>query len=359
MNRLRRRSRAAVLVILVLIAVAVVAGRRHSACGGPAPGLAAGALGGKLLADLVEVPCPSSGRVSYATRDNLGAQMGALDPIDDPAGGYLGVYHSPTQARIAGQVSYSVALAHSKNLISWTRIRVIDPVGASMATLASIPGDPGYLLAYEKSTGKLDHIRVIYYGTLRALLRGRAGATVDLPVRFSRYSNGTPSFGSIDWRGGLARSIVQLAFHYEASGPGGTPGPDREATGTLDGFRRWTARRDATIDGVLDRLGLLGSHGDRRQFTFNGSVWRIYEAQSKFGDFATWHVLLYDVARNQFEPLELTLNDGSFATSFGNPIVDVLRGPGGHGEVLAVTMFVFGTGGASREAGELVYYQPL
>ncbi|MGO9959006.1 MAG: hypothetical protein ACLP50_24080 [Solirubrobacteraceae bacterium] len=36
-----------------------------------------------------------SGRASSDTVDNLGEQIGALDPIPDPAGGYVGVYHTP------------------------------------------------------------------------------------------------------------------------------------------------------------------------------------------------------------------------------------------------------------------------
>src|ERR1700749_3285336 len=47
------------------------------------------------LQQLIEnVPCAGSGQVSYGTADNLGGAMDVLDPISDPSGGYLGVYHT-------------------------------------------------------------------------------------------------------------------------------------------------------------------------------------------------------------------------------------------------------------------------
>jgi len=359
MPRRSHRTRTAAFFLLILLLLVVFARPPRQACHANGPGAVAGALGGWLTAALEEVPCPDSGRVVYDARDNLDAPMDALDPIDDPAGGYLGVYHVPGRPLARGQLNYEVVLAHSDDLIDWTRVRVLDPVGASMPTLAAIPGTPGYLLAYEKSTGKVDYIRLVYYSSLATLLKGQVDATVGLPLRFSSLANGTPSFVSIDWAGGLDHSVIQLAFHYEAPTSRGLTGPDREATGTLYGFRRWQARRDTATDAALVKLGLAGSHGDRRQFSFDGTQWRVYEAQLQLGNFATWHLLLYDVATRQFEPLELALADGHFGTSFGNPIATVLRSPTGRGQVLAVTVFVFGSGAAAREAGELVYYQPI
>lgn len=359
-DRRGRRGRLWVGGLLGLLALLVLPGllrHRPPPCHRGVPGVKAA---GVWLTDaLSDVPCPGTGRVVYGATDDHGSPMDALEPLADPAGGYLAVYHSPTRQVVHGQSNFMVSLARSDNLISWRRVRVLDPAGASMPDLRPIPGTPGYLLAYEKSAGAFDYIRLCYYGTLAALLGGRPEATVGLPLRFSRYSDGTPSIVSIDWRGGPARSVVQLAFHYEAPLADGRPGPDREALGTLVGWRRWSARRDRATDGALSALGLGGSHGDRRQFEYAGRTWRVYEAQAKPGSFADWHVLLEDVGSGRIVPLTLSTALGRFATSFGNPIVEVLPGTGGRGRVLAVSVFVFSSGAAAAAAGELVYAQPI
>jgi hypothetical protein len=297
----------------------------------------------------------------YQAKDNLGDQLGALDPIADPAGGYLGVYHSPIGSPPGATAEdLEITLAGSADLIHWRRIAVLDRAGASNPTLRAIPGNPGYLLAYEKALGaRSPHvIRISYYPTLARLRANRASAHVDLPLRFSPFSNGTPSFSSIRWRGGLHRSIIELGFHYEtAIGLG--PGRDQEATGTLRGFSHWTASRGAQINGLLDQHGFLGAHGDRRQFSFDGNVWRVYESSTTRRGFETWHVLLYEVSSDRLSPLAISTATGAFSTSFAAPTVTVLPSPDGSGQVLAVTMFVFSRGPSPKQPGELIYYQPI
>ena len=47
------------------------------------------------LRGLIEsVPCADSERMSYGTTDDVGGSMDVLDPITDPTGGYIGVYHT-------------------------------------------------------------------------------------------------------------------------------------------------------------------------------------------------------------------------------------------------------------------------
>ena len=41
-------------------------------------------------------------------------------------------------------------------------------------------------------------------------------ASLGLPRRFSPFNNGTPSFLGIRWDGSPRRSVIALAFHYEA-----------------------------------------------------------------------------------------------------------------------------------------------
>jgi hypothetical protein len=353
-----RRRWSVVLGLIVLLVLAIAfGGRRHSAActAHRLPKLTAGDTQLWLLSAIVAIPCPSTGRAVYHLRDSRHEPAGVLDPIDDPRGGYLGVYHSEIRSGPGGKsVNFEVSLAHSTDLVHWSWIRTLDPAGASMATLQPVPGG-GYLLAYEKRANRVDFIRMRYYRSLAGLESGGPAASLDLPLRFSREANGTPSFLGVAWHGSLRRSVLAIAFHYLTRTSAGWV--DREAIGVLRGFRHWSAQPDTTVDGELERLGFVGSHGDLRQFSFGGSTWRVYEAQDQAR--GSWHVLLYDVAARHFQPLRLNTASGRYATSFGNPIVRVLRAPGGRGRVLVTTVFVFNTGGSASGAGELLYYQPL
>jgi hypothetical protein len=321
-----------------------------AAAGAPQPQRAAA----QLQSLIGNVPDADSGRSSYGTTDNLGGSMDVLDPITDPAGGYLGVYHTeygpdPSQFRIS--------LAHSDDLIHWTRIVVLDPVGASMPTLRAVPGG-GFLLAYEKKTPHAGNIvRLRYYGSLGKLQAARFAAQRDLPRTFSRYNEGTPTILSVTWHHALARSVIHIGFHYETE-TRRSPGPDREAIGTLVDFKRWTARTETPVDAALDQQGLSGSHGDWRQFSFAGNRWRVYEGQAAWGDFGSWRVLLEDTSNGRLYPLTLSSDTRGIAGSVANPTVAVRPAPDGNGQVLVVTLYLF----AARSPavpGELVYYQPL
>ncbi len=307
------------------------------------------------LQGLIEnVPDADSGRASYGTTDNLGGSMDVLDPIADAAGGYLGVYHTeygPDPSR------FRISLAQSADLIHWTRIVVLDPVGASMPTLRAVPNG-GFLLAYEKKTPAAGNIvRLRYYRSLGKLEAGRFAAQRELPQTFSRYNDGTPTILSVTWHHALARSVIHIGFHYETEARR-SPGPDREAIGTLVDFKRWTARAVTPLDAALDRQGLSGSHGDWRQFSFAGNRWRIYEGQATWGDFGSWRVLLQDMSSGRLYPLTLSSDTQGIARSVANPTVAVRPAPDGDGQVLVVTLYLFAAH-APAVPGELVYYQPL
>jgi hypothetical protein len=305
------------------------------------------------------IPCPQTGRVSFNTRDNLGESMSVLDIVPSPTGGYLGVYH--TQVAPPGRpalADFKISIARSTDLIHWTRVAVLDPTGASMPTLRAIPGQSGFLLAYEKRIRDGgDVIRLRYYPSLYWLLAGDYAAQRDLPRLFSPYNNGTPTIEWIHWHGGLRRSAIGLGFHYQ-SVPGGQRGPDREATGTVHEFRTWSARPDQSMDNALDREGLIGSHGDWRGFSFDGEDWRLYEAQTAYNDFGTWRVILDSPSSGRMYPLTLTMGARPVTSSFANPIARLEPAPSGGGQVLVVTMFLF-SARAAGAGGELVYYQPV
>jgi hypothetical protein len=312
---------------------------------------------GRLEGLIEDVPCPKTGRVSYNTSDNLGDPMAVLDTVPDPEGGYLGVYHTAFGSRAGAKTwAFRTSLAHSADLIHWTRIAVLDPIGATMPTVRPIPRAPGYVLAYEKRLSRGGNVvRVRYYRTLGDLLAGRFANQRDLPREFSPYNNGTPTIVSIRWNGAITRSVIALGFHYQTA-PRARPGPDREAIGTLSGFRRWSPHPDSSTDAELDRAGLRGSHGDWRGFSFEGGSWRVYEAQTSYNDFGTWRVLLD--SSGQMRPLTLSTTSGAVSSSIGNPVAEVEPAPDGHGQVLVITMFLFGPY-APGEGGELVYYQPI
>jgi len=319
-----------------------------------------GTSAASVLELLIErVPCRRSGRISYSTTDDHGDQLGVLDPIEDPSRGYLGVYHSPYGLPAGSTAAgFRVSLARSYDLIHWHRIAILDPAGATEPVLFALPRTRGYLLAYEKNDSASNHlVRIRYYSALKHLLVGRFAAQLDLPRRYVIHNNGTPDIESVAWHGSLARSVINLTFHYEA-GPG-RRGPDREAFGTVYGFRRWRSHTDRRVDQLLDSHGFRASHGNVHEFSFANHRGRLYEAQTRLHDFATWRVLLYDYSTRRLRPLTLTTAHRSFRTSFGEPIAEVARAPSESGRVLIVTMFVFGTGQAAREGGELVYYQPL
>lgn len=354
-----RRARALATALMIGLVLAACGAGAPNACHARPQPSAGGDLTRRLIGLLEQGPCAPQAGYAYGARDNRGAPLDVLDPIADPAGGYLGVYHVRVH-RPGPAATYQVLLAHSHDLITWTRLRVLVPAGASMPTLRGVPGGSGFLLAYEKraATANTHLIRVQWYRSRTALLAGHPAMGVDLPRRYSRFNNGTPSFWAIRWHGSPARSALELAFHYEdARGAG--PGADREAVGVLIGFRRWITHRDTRIDGLIDQTGLTGSHGDQRQFEWAGRPWRVYEANPAVFAFGDWHTVLDDVAANRVHPLTIETPLGRFSTSFGNPTAAILPAPSGHGRVLVMTLFVFSSGQAAREAGELVFYRPL
>lgn len=351
MNGRRRRPALVVLLLLVLIVAAVVS-RGGGTCRSVAPHLHA--HGAALVAGVLsDPPCPATGRAVYNARDDGGLPLDVLDPIVDPRGGYLGVYHSSRGASGPRSRIFDVNLGHSSNLISWHRLRVLAP-RASMGTLRPIPGAAGFLLAVERQGGH-DTVALAYYPNLAAVLAARPAAAVDLPLRFSRLANGTPSFVRIAWNGGLRRSRITLTFHYLVRA-----GVDREAIGVVDGFNRnWRAHRDRTTDLLLSEAGFAGNHGDQRLFVAGGRPWRVLEAQVHPHDFATWHLVLLDPRSGSLNGLTLHLRDGARSASFGNPVAAVLPAPHGHGHVLVMTVFVFSNGPAAADAGELIFYRHL
>jgi hypothetical protein len=137
---------------------------------------------------------------------------------------------------------------------------------------------------------------------------------------------------------------------------------DRQARGTLTGFRTWTAATDPQLDAAIEQAAAAagerigGNIGDRDHLRWRGRDYDLVEAQGRRGDFASWRVYLYDRAVRTAQRLNIVTHGGS--TAFANPTATVLRDPAGRQAVM-VTLFVPGEGAAPGEAGSLLYHVPV
>jgi hypothetical protein len=281
----------------------------------------------------------------YDARDSLGNRMDTAKVIASPAGGYLAVYHS-------GRVCH---LATSSDLMEWTHMGVIDEP-ATQPTIATTP-DGGLLTATEFDDGHGGRLRVHHWPTLEALLRGRPARQFLAARTLSACNEGTPSITRIAFGADADATTIDIRFHYHRDCR-----VDRQARGTLTGFRRWTASTDPTLDAAIERAAAAaggrvgGNIGDRDHLRYQGRSYDLVEAQGREGDFGTWRVYLHDRSAGTARRLEIVTHGGS--TAFANPTATLLRDPSGR-EALMVTLFLPGEGAAPGEAGSLLYYVPL
>jgi hypothetical protein len=281
----------------------------------------------------------------YGARDSLGNRMDTAKVIQSPQAGYLAVYHS-------GDVCH---LAVSDDLMTWTPRAVIDQP-ATQPTIATAP-DGGLLTAAEFNHGHGGQLRIRYWATLDALLRGRATRDFLAPRTLSTCNEGTPSIRRIVFDPDVDASVIQLGLHYHRRCR-----VDRQARGTLTDFGSWTAAADPALDAAVvhaakaggQRIG--GNIGDRDQVRYRGRAYDLIEAQGREGDFASWRVYLVDRAAMVARRVEVVTHGGS--TAFANPTATWLRDPSGRGAIM-VTLFLPVEGAAAGEAGSLLYYMPV
>ena len=171
----------------------------------------------RLAGLLGDVPAATAFR--YDAHDSVGNGMDTAKVIPSPAGGYVAVYHDHEICH----------LATSADLMTWTHRAVIDEP-ATQPTVAST-GDGGLLTAVNDS--RRGRFRLRYTLTWTAGARGPAG-----PRGSSTADEGTPSVRRIGLDTDLDSSWVELGFHYHRDCR-----VDRQALGTLTGFRAWTAAR--------------------------------------------------------------------------------------------------------------------
>jgi len=285
----------------------------------------------------------------YGARDSLGNPLETLKILRNPAGGYLGVYHS----RSKGVLSVKVGV--STDLLRWTYRATLD-AHASQATLAALP-DGGFLLAEEADNKGLavprrSWLRFRHYPSLQALLTSRPDRSFDAPhtlVPARSGAEGTPSIDQVKLAPDLDHSSVAVGFHYLKDGR-----TDRQASGTLVNFSSWTTRARSDKDAALEAEGVDGNVGDRDVVSYQDKTEEVIEAQVTAG--GAWQVYLYDPSTRQATPLRIRTHKGS--RGFANPTVTVLPAPSGTPAVV-VTLFLPLTGAARGEAGELIYYREL
>jgi hypothetical protein len=290
-----------------------------------------------LLDLLTDVPAATA---RYRVHDDRGHSMDTLKVIENPAGGYLGVYHT-----LAG-TGFAVHLATSTDLLTWTH-RVVLDAPASQPTIAETPG-AGFLVVTEAGGGgQPAWLRFRQYRDLRRLLAGDANRIFDAPhtqVPPGQLAEGTPNVYA-------TTPAIDVGFHYFRDGD-----VDRQARGTLTGFGHWITRREPGIDAAIEAWGVAGNIGDRDVLPWRGHRYNLQEGQLRKGDWGSWRVFLYDWAAGEAYPVPIRTHGGS--TAFGNPTATVLTGPAGE-LVLVVTVFLFGEGAAPGEAGQLVYFRPI
>ena len=275
--------------------------------------------------------------------------MDGLKVIDDPRGGYLGVYHTTEAHRV-----HVSRVATSPDMLNWTRRAVISS-RASMPTV-KVLADGSVLVAEEADNNKSaararTWIRVKYYRSVDALLAGRADRVVNLPHTLVPHvgAEGTPDIRSVRLRPDLGRSNIVLGFHYFRDGK-----VDRQAYGRLTDFRSWRTTRLPALDAPIERLGVSGNIGDRDTVVVGGRRLALVEGQGAVGDFGTWRIYMHDgrTARR------MNIRTDAGSTAFANPTVSWVRAPSGAPAVV-VTLFIPQEGARGGESGVLVYYREI
>ncbi len=277
----------------------------------------------------------------YGARDDRGQVLDTIKIIENPEGGYLGVYHS----YIAG--TFQVRLAASTSLLDWTFAGTLE-TGASQPTLAGL-SDGGYVVAFEKEGEGGSHLRFQHYPSLARLLEGVPQRVFDAPRTLSPFHEGTPNIHRVTMSDGIDDSEIIVGFHYFDP----NLGVDRVASGILRNFATWTTKHEAAYNGELIAMGAEGNIGDRDRGAFLGKEYNLQEVQFAIGDWRSWRVLLYDVMEGAFTLLDIKTHAGS--VSFANPTFTVLKSPSG-ADAVVVTYFLPHEGARDGEAGQLIFY---
>jgi len=212
-----------------------------------------------------------STRHAYGLRDDTGRTMDALQVVEHPHQGYLGVYHTLEDG------VFRANLARSSDLMLWQFVRGIGGLRTAMPSIYGT-SNLGFLVVFEASdaAGEI-HLHFDAYANLADLEGGRPLRSFDAPILLSSTSvkaEGTPCIESVfldpDWD----HSLVELSFHYFDER---RPAVDRQARGWLRNFSHWTAKPEASLDEAMEQLGIQGNLGDRDVAASPKGLWRVIE----------------------------------------------------------------------------------
>jgi hypothetical protein len=288
---------------------------------------------------------PTATGYRYGVRDSVGNRMDTLKVIDNPAGGYLGVYHTGDQ----------VKLATSGDLLTWTFRRTLDPQATQPSILALPTGGVLTAVEYNDQAGSGGRVRLRHYPTLAALLAGAHDRETTPARTLSACNEGTPTIYSASLTPDIDHSVIDVGFHYQRNCD-----LDRQARGRLTNFTGWTAVADTALDAAITAAAAAqgqqvgGNIGDRDTVFYDNGRYTVHEVQYRKGDFASWRVYLNTWQTGTIGYLPITTHGGS--TAFANPAVTAIRSPAGKPAV-AVSLFLPSEGAAPGEAGPLIFYR--
>jgi len=294
----------------------------------------------------------SSNQCRYDAKDNQSCGLDTIKIIENPEGGYLGIYHS----NVGGVLR--VRLANSADLLNWTFIKTLEQ-NAAQPTISKALND-AYIVAFEKWNSSGAHLRFHYYSNLSTLLNvySSPDATFDAPITLGSNFEGTPNVYNITVKAPILNACI--GFHYYNGSV------DNVAVGwltiLLDNPQNmvWNNTQPLTRynQDLRDKYQVKGNIGDRdygqifgRNFTLQeGNL----EERSPDTNWTAWRIFLYDHLTSNFAMLNIKTHKGS--TSFGNPTFTFLKSPNGK-DCIVVTYFLFSEGAESQEAGELIFYK--
>jgi len=289
------------------------------------------------LRSYIENVTTADGKIYNAT-DNTGKTMDCLKIIANPAGGYIGVYHT----MISG--TFKTNVASSTDLLHWTWIRELagsNTGGASQPTIAATASG-GFVMVWEQEPS--NHLKFCYFNSWTDLQNGTVAKTYEAPHTLSTCAEGTPNIYS------ASSTSVDVGFHYWSNCD-----VDRQARGTTN-WTSWSASAQPQFDNAILYWGVQGNIGDRDvDLDFEGYQFGLIEGQGTKGDFGTWRCYLYDYQTGNADKLSIHTDGGSLA--FANPTITALTVDGQ--PAIVITQFIPSENSANGEAGELIYYKKL
>lgn len=284
----------------------------------------------------------------YNLKDDQGCRLDTLKIVENPSGGYIGLYHFDLKG------IFQVRLAISTDLLHWNFIRTVE-VHASQPTIAQAPNG-GYIVVFEKEDVG-SHLKLHYYTNLSTLINGPPDFAIDIPRTLSNFHEGTPNVYNITLKDYAMNACI--GFHYDD----GTV--DNVAVGwltvQLDNSKKWTwhavPQKEYNLK-LRQGWNVKGNIGDRDYGQIFGRNFTLQEGclVERDGHWAYWRIFLYDHLSDNFTMLNIKTHGGS--TAFGNPTFAFVKSPRGK-DCIVITYFLFTEGAASGESGELIFYKEL